>query len=118
MTLSEHVALVFRSVRKRRGLTQAQLADGMGTTERTISMVETGRHAPTLDTIEQLLLFLNISPREFFDFEISEAIDVERAKRLSSINDAARCLSDEGLRLTAQFLDIMAKHDADRDETD
>jgi transcriptional regulator with XRE-family HTH domain len=113
MTLAEMVALATKSLRKRRGLTQAELAAMMGTTDRTISQIETGGQIPTLDTIEQLLTALDLSPREFFDFDLKGKAEVRRVQRLAELGDAARRLSEDGLTLAAKMIDLMEKHEAD-----
>jgi transcriptional regulator with XRE-family HTH domain len=40
----------------RAGLTQAQLAQRMGTTQSAIARLETGKFAPSLETLEKLAL--------------------------------------------------------------
>jgi transcriptional regulator with XRE-family HTH domain len=113
MTLAEMVAQATKSLRKRRGLTQAALAAMMGTTDRTISQIETGGQIPTLDTIEQLLTALDLPPREFFDFDLKRKTEARRVQRLAELGDAARRLSDDGLTLAAKMIDLMEKHEAD-----
>ena len=106
------VALATKSLRKRRGLTQAELAAMMGTTDRTISQIETGGQIPTLDTIEQLLTALDLSPRDFFDFDLKGKAEAQRVQRLADLMDAARRLSEDGLSLAVKMIDLMEKHEA------
>jgi predicted transcriptional regulator len=44
------------AARVRAGLTQAQLAQRMGTTQSAIARLETGKFAPSLETLEKLAL--------------------------------------------------------------
>lgn len=51
-------AVVFKNLRKERGLTQQELADRLGTTKSTISMYERGERRPGLDIAEAITDFL------------------------------------------------------------
>lgn len=46
---------VLRTARRRAGLTQRALADRAGTSQATVSAYESGRKAPSVDTLERLL---------------------------------------------------------------
>jgi transcriptional regulator with XRE-family HTH domain len=84
----------------------------MGTTDRTISQIETGGQIPTLDTIEQLLTALDLSPREFFDFDLRGKAEAVHVRHLAELTDAARRLSEDGLALAAKMIELMEKHEA------
>lgn len=56
----EAIAEVLRA-RQEMGLTQADLAEAVGTTRSVISRLESGRHSPTLDTLTQVAEALGCS---------------------------------------------------------
>ena len=61
-----------KTLRKENNLTQAQLAEALGVSNRTVSRWETGNNIPDLD----MLIIL----ADYFDVEIKELIDGERIK--------------------------------------
>lgn len=50
-----------RQLREKQGLTQAQLGKSIGLAESTISLYESGKRAPDVDTIESLANFFGIT---------------------------------------------------------
>ena len=114
MTLSEMVAQSIKDIRVHRGLTQGDLSDLSGVTERTISTIETGRHDPSLDTIEKLITALKLSPLEFFSFDLKGKASDSRLTSLIKISDDARGLTDDGLALLTQFVDMLARYETTR----
>lgn len=60
MTFSETI----RAAREAAGLTQAELAQRAGVTERTVSRTEHGRHAPSPDTVRGLCEALGLDAAE------------------------------------------------------
>ena len=66
------IGAFIKALRKEKNLTQAQLAEILGVSNRTVSRWETGSNIPDLD----MLIIL----AEYFDVEIKELIDGERIK--------------------------------------
>ena len=58
-----------RQYRKRIGLSQETLALNAGLTVSYIGDIERGKKKPTVESLEKLLVALNISFTEFFDYE-------------------------------------------------
>jgi len=54
-----------RRIRKERGLTQRGLADASGVDPATISLIETGKRRPHLETLDSLALVLGVEVRDF-----------------------------------------------------
>src|SRR3954452_599108 len=81
-----------REGRKRAGLTQRKLADRAGTTQSAIARLESGRTAPSLETVERLLrlcglqLIVELAPYDDSDVLQAVALDgltpEQRARRL------------------------------------
>lgn len=56
-------------IRKSRGLTQEKLAELVGLEPQSISYMESGRFAPSPDTLQKLSEALNAKPYEFYYFD-------------------------------------------------
>lgn len=65
-----------RKFRQKRGMTQHDLAEKIGVTEKQISKIETGIHYPKFENFVKILDSLNISLKEFSE-------DLEQDKELS-----------------------------------
>ncbi|MEX2293074.1 MAG: helix-turn-helix domain-containing protein [Acidimicrobiales bacterium] len=80
---------LLRAVRRRRGLTQAELATNAGTSQPVISAYERGHRDPTYQTLrrlveaggERLVLEAHLAPPEL----VPPADDVERGRRLLDV---------------------------------
>ena len=53
-------ACVLRSLRKERGLTQTQLAKAVGLSQRQISLLESGKEIPRVDTVNRLRMYFEL----------------------------------------------------------
>lgn len=53
-------AVIFKNLRKERGLTQQELADRLGTTKSTISMYERGERRPSFEIAEAITDFFGV----------------------------------------------------------
>lgn len=54
-------------IRKRRLLTQRELAERAGMTEATINRIERGVHEPRISTVRRLAAALDVDPEELLD---------------------------------------------------
>lgn len=57
-----------KEYRKKRNLTQAQLAELVNVDDKHISCIESGKNFPSADLIERLATSLNIEPKDLFEF--------------------------------------------------
>lgn len=64
MNAAEALAKGLKTLRKRHGLSQAQLAEGAGLHAQYISQVERRARQPTLDTIDKISVALNVTAAE------------------------------------------------------
>lgn len=71
-------------LRKKRGMTQNDLAFGSGLGREYISTVECGKRNISIDAIEKISVALKLSLKELFDFEEGESTPPR--KKLSKIN--------------------------------
>ena len=59
-----------KEVRKRLGLTQEKLAELINIETTSLSSIESGRHFPSLVTLEKIAKNLNVELKVLFDFKI------------------------------------------------
>ena len=57
-----------KEIRKKRKMTQAQLAELVNVDDKHISCIESGKNFPSADLIERFANVLNIEPKELFEF--------------------------------------------------
>lgn len=70
--------------RKQRGLTQAQVAAELGTTEARMSRIELGQEIPTAGEVDKLVALLETPPPYLFSKHIlNEVADRARAERVA-----------------------------------
>lgn len=67
--ITEQVGNRIRALRKQRGLSQEKLALKAGIDRTYLAGIETGKHNATLLSLEKVAIALDISMRDFFDFE-------------------------------------------------
>ena len=58
-----------KELRKRRGLTQENLAEKINIGIRSLGKIETGHSFPSCETLEKLIIALDTNNSELFDFE-------------------------------------------------
>lgn len=58
-----------KMIRKERNLTQEQLAERVDIGTPNISYIETGKFAPSIETMQKIAAALNVTPRELYDFD-------------------------------------------------
>jgi transcriptional regulator with XRE-family HTH domain len=95
-----------RELRKRRGLTQDQLAELIERSTDAVSNLERGISLPNFDTLERLSEKLSVPIREFFDFDDPND-SPERTRMLAAIRDVARQLSDADLRVALSQIEAL-----------
>lgn len=95
--------LLIVEARKRAGLTQAQLAEGMGTHQSVVARWETGRTTPTCETVVRAVraagfdLGVSLSPLDDHDLAlIRRELALMPHERLSGMVEAVRALNDMG----------------------
>jgi len=59
--------------RKKKGLTQEQLAEAIGLDTVTVSKIETGRNYPTSVNLANIASVLDVQPRELYDFNFGKS---------------------------------------------
>ena len=85
--------IYFKEWREKRGLTQEQVADRLGTTKATVSRMETGKSQYNRGYVEELAYALTVEPDQLFrdperpsaDSLLQSASPEQRARALSVI---------------------------------
>ena len=100
----ENIKILFgrkiKEYRKKKGLTQAQLAEGVGVDDKHISCIESGKNFPSADLISRLALFLEVEPKNFFEFYY-----LQKPENLKEdIDRMLEKLSADELSLTHKFI--------------
>lgn len=101
--LAKRFGKLLQNVRKRRGLTQADLAEAADVSFDLVAKLETGATAPSFKSIDQLARALEVDPAEFFTAELpGGALD---RQALNAITTKIAGLSDDDLRWLAAIID-------------
>ena len=69
MSLSYELGKRIKSLRKKAGLTQEELANAINISPHFLSRIENGKEKPSLDTIEKIAETLDVSVYDLFKFD-------------------------------------------------
>jgi transcriptional regulator with XRE-family HTH domain len=115
MTLKRRVGHRIRLARKRRGLSQEELAERVERSTEAISSIERGIALPNFLTLERLARALDVPVREFFDIGPESARDNPRRSRIVvELVEAASSLNDADLELALEQVQALARKRAGR----
>jgi transcriptional regulator with XRE-family HTH domain len=106
MEIRKRVALRLRAIRKRRGLSQEQLAELIDRSPDAISNIERGVSVASYETLEALASGLGIPVADFF--ADSESESPARTEAMTRLTDAARQLDDRTLVTAAGIIELLA----------
>ena len=102
--LGRRVGQRIRAIRKRRRLTQADLAYLIDRSVEAISAVERGRSAPSLVTLVRLARALDIRPGDLFDDAAGPDLSPVRAGIMAGITDRLRTMEDRNLHIADHLI--------------
>lgn len=113
------VASKIKQAREQAGLTQAQLAEKVGTTPQNISQYERGIRNPKIETIEKIAKSLNLKVQDFVQAdehlskaasEFSEAMDLMMAaiREEQHLIYVYRSLNDDGQKKAMGLMEDLA----------
>ena len=89
-----------KEYRKKKNLTQAQLAELVNVDDKHISCIESGKNFPSADLIERLATSLGVEPKDLFEFYYLQ--DIEDLK--ADIDNMLEKLNKDELALTHNFI--------------
>ena len=73
--LKKQLGQNIKLIRKARKLTQEKLAEIVGIGTPNISYIESGKFAPSIDTLQKIALALNVEPYELYKFSSQKSSD-------------------------------------------
>lgn len=85
------IALRLAQLREKKGVSARDMSLSIGQNPGYINNIESGKSLPSLTGLLYICEYLNMSPRDFFDF------DSENPKRLNTIIDNLKLLNDQQL---------------------
>ena len=100
------------ALRKSRGLTQKQVADGIGVSDRTYSKWETGERTPDIDAVYLLADFYKESPAVFFAPGQAGETDGRAAVGKLPLEQAAQAVFQSGCELIRGLCDSAGRYPA------
>ena len=68
MDIIEKLGQRIREIRKKRGMTQAELAEKAGISVNFVGTAERGIHSPSISTLERIAKALHVNISQLFDF--------------------------------------------------
>ena len=96
-SLAHRLGDKIRTLRKRAGLTQEQLAETAEVSVNFIGYIERGQRAVSIKTLERIAEALDVTPRNLFEF--SEG-DIDESSFEALLNELRNCTRDDLIVLT------------------
>ena len=90
-----------KEYRKKKNLTQAQLAELVNVDDKHISCIESGKNFPSPDLIERLAISLDVEPKDLFEFYYLQDIEDLKSdiiKMLDKLNNNELALAHKYVR--------------------
>lgn len=103
MNKKQALGLRIKEFREKNKYTQDKLAEKIGIDPKHLSRIENGRNFPSMETIEKLVMNLNITFQDLFQFGHFE----NRINLIKSITDDLEKLPDEKLRFLYKVIKEM-----------
>ena len=97
--LAKSIGALIKRVRKTRGLTQPQLAERIGKSYETISNIERGVKSPSVQTLSELGVALEVPVRDFFDEQLLTEPSDQKQLLIDNLNKLALSMSTDDLRM-------------------
>lgn len=111
-SLKQGLGLRVRAARQRVGLTQEELAGRVSRTPESISNIERGLQAPSVETLAELARILDVPIADFFD-ALGRSESVKSSERLAlelSLSELARSLTDRDLAVAVAQVSALLQH--------
>lgn len=100
MDNKKKLGLKIKELRKRKGLTQEQLAELIDMEQNSISVIESGRNFPTLGTLEKIAQILEVNLSDFFNYDYIDDIETIKA----STKDIIRKMDNNQIRQLFKYV--------------
>ncbi len=83
MDIKKQLGKKIQTIRKSQGFTQEKLAEAIGIEPPSLSYIETGKFAPSAETLQKLSEVLNVQIWEFYYFE-----NISKEKMIETLSEA------------------------------
>lgn len=94
LNIKKSLGLRIRELRKSRKMTQEQLAELVGIGTANISYIETGRFAPSVETLAKLSEILEVPLHELYMFEHLKSVDELKNEIINALNGNEKLVRD------------------------
>lgn len=94
LNIKKSLGLRIRELRKSKNLTQERLAELVGIGTANISYIETGRFAPSIETLAKLSEVFGVSPYELYMFEHLKPVDELRKELIAALNASDKLVGE------------------------
>ncbi len=98
-TIEKRIGGKVTEIRLEKKLTQAELAERIGISVESVSRLERGVSFPSLKTVDKISKTLDVSLKEFFDFDEHETRDKSYERELSKFVAFLRTLDEKEISL-------------------
>lgn len=98
------IALRLAQLREKKGVSARDMSLSIGQNPGYINNIESGKSLPSLPSFLYICEYLNMSPKDFFDF------DSENPTRLNAIIDNLKRLNDRQLAIIEALVKDLAPH--------
>ena len=105
----DYVLLGKRIAKRRRelGLTQVQVNETAGLSDKYLSNIETARSIPSIDVLMRICAALSVTP----DYLLSGTLLKDNAELSGKITDKSKSLSGKQLKLLDSFVDWLVENE-------
>lgn len=94
-----------KSLRESKGISQKELAEGIGVSDVMVSMYEQGKKNPSLDTITKIADYFNVSVDYLLGKELTDKDKKDIARDLNNIMNKIRSGEDGPLHYNGEEID-------------
>ncbi|MFB8374504.1 helix-turn-helix domain-containing protein [Paenibacillus taichungensis] len=109
ININVYVGARIKSLRKSKGLTQANLGEQVDLPQPYIGGIEKGERNISLDTLQKLLEALNITPEELFRNYVNDSFNKEAHEILDRINELLVNRDIEEIKIVESFVNDILK---------
>jgi transcriptional regulator with XRE-family HTH domain len=108
--LKQMVGMRLREARRRKDLSQEELAFKIGRTAESISNIERGQQLPTIETLAELAKELGMPLEDFLsDISGQKRVPTDRLRMETKLREIGRTLPNSDLELAVGLLEVLAK---------
>lgn len=104
-----HFGMIMAAARRKKGYTQAELAEIVGTTRRAISYYEREAKNPTYDTLKRIADALDVQITRFINPQDKELPEEQEDRNLNKRFEAAKKLPPDARDQLKKLIDTMLK---------